>query len=167
MKNINLLDSGDAGSEAAGAPNFSRIFLCCACDRHWEDHETSFETTSMRKDAGLPYGEAYLPFHEFPELRDVVLTGREYDDSQYQALTSGAYAIPDSSPTDLALRLRGASPQGDTLQVVRHTCQTQTNTIRVIKHIMQLVTYKRDISRLGSLKYTAHNLSKLFRTLDF
>lgn len=26
MKNINLPDSGDAGSEAAGAPNFSRIF---------------------------------------------------------------------------------------------------------------------------------------------
>ena len=65
----------------------------------------------MRKEAGLPYGEAYLPFHEFPELRDVVLTGRGDDDSQYQALTSGPYAVPDSSPTDLALRLRGANPQ--------------------------------------------------------
>lgn len=94
-----------------GCSKFFSNFLCCACDRHWEEHETSFETTSMRKDAGLPYGEAYLPFHEFPELRDVVLTGREDDDSQYQALTSGPYAIPDSSPTDLALRLRGGNPQ--------------------------------------------------------
>ena len=93
-----------------GCSKFFSNFLCCACDRHWEEHETSFETTSMRKDAGLPYGEAYLPFHEFPELHDVVLTGREDDDSQYQALTSGPYAIPDSSPTDLALRLRGANP---------------------------------------------------------
>lgn len=94
-----------------GCSKFFSNFLCCACDRHWEEHETSFETTSMRKEAGLPYGEAYLPFHEFPELRDVLLTGREDDDSQYQALTSGPYAVPDSSPTDLALRLRGANPQ--------------------------------------------------------
>lgn len=64
----------------------------------------------MRKETGLPYGEAYLPFHEFPELRDVVLTGREDDDSHFQALTSGPNAIPESTPTDLALRLRGMKP---------------------------------------------------------
>ena len=65
----------------------------------------------MRKETGLPYGETYLPFHEFPELRDVVLTGREDDDSQFKALTSGPNAIPESTPTDLALRLRGTKPQ--------------------------------------------------------
>ena len=97
--------------KGCGCSKFFSNFLCCACDRHWEEHETSFETTSMRKEAGLPYGEAYLPFHEFPELRDVVLTGREDDDSQFQALTSGPYAIPDNSPTDLALRLRGGNPE--------------------------------------------------------
>lgn len=94
-----------------GCSKFFSNFLCAACDRHWEEHETSFETASMRKDTGLPYGEAYLPFHEFPELRNVVLTGRQDDESQYQALTSGPYAIPDNSPTDLALRLRGTNPQ--------------------------------------------------------
>lgn len=96
-----------------GCSKFFSNFLCAACDRHWEEHETFFETIAMRKSAGLPYGEAYLPFHEFPELRDVVLTGREDDDSQYRVLTSGAYAIPDNSPTDLALRLRGGSPQDE------------------------------------------------------
>ena len=98
-------------ARGCGCSKFFSNFLCAACDRHWKDHETFFETTAMRKDAGLPYGEAYLPFHEFPELRDVVLTGREDDDSQYQALTSGAYAIPDNTPTELALRLRGANHQ--------------------------------------------------------
>lgn len=97
--------------KGCGCSKFFSNFLCAACDRHWEEHETSFETTAMRKDIGLPYGEAYLPFHEFPELRNVVLSGREDDDSQYHALTSGPHAIPDNSPTDLALRLRGANPQ--------------------------------------------------------
>lgn len=97
--------------KGCGCSKFFSNFLCCACDRHWEEHETSFETTSMRKETGMPYGEAYLPFHEFPELRDVVLTGREDDDSQFKALTSGPNAIPESTPTDLALRLRGTKPQ--------------------------------------------------------
>jgi hypothetical protein len=29
----------------------------------------------------LPYGEAYLPFNEMPELKNIVLTGQE--DNQY------------------------------------------------------------------------------------
>ena len=97
-------------SRGCGCSHFISNFLCCACDRHWEEHETIFETEKMRKNGGLPYGEAYLPFHEFPELRDVVLTGREDDDSQYRALTSGPYAVPDSAPTELALRLKGQNP---------------------------------------------------------
>lgn len=97
-------------SRGCGCAHFISNFLCCACDRHWEEHETVFETEKMRKEGGLPYGETYLPFHEFPELRDVVLTGREDDDSQYKALTSGPYAVPDSSPTELALRLKGFNP---------------------------------------------------------
>ena len=65
----------------------------------------------MRREAGIPYGQAYLPFHELPQLRDVVLTGREDDDSYYRALTSGPFAIPEDKPSDLALQLRGgASP---------------------------------------------------------
>ncbi|XP_032232766.2 protein FAM221B isoform X2 [Nematostella vectensis] len=72
-----------------GCGRFFSNFLCCACDKHWEEHETVFETERMRKDEGIPYGEAYLPFHELPGLRNAVLTGREDDDSQYMALTSG------------------------------------------------------------------------------
>ena len=59
-----------------GCTKFFSNFLCCACDRHWEEHETSFDTEATRKEQGLPFGEAYLPFHEFPELRDAILTGR-------------------------------------------------------------------------------------------
>lgn len=103
-------------TRGCGCSKFFSNFLCAACDRHWEDHETSFETADMRKDLGLPYGEAYLPFHGFPQLRNVVLTGREDDDSQFQALTSGPYAIPVNTPTDLALRLRGANTQNDSFK---------------------------------------------------
>lgn len=90
-----------------GCSQFWSNFLCAACDKHWEEHETVFETESMRREAGVPFGKAYLPFYEHPQLRDVVLTGREDDDSQYKALMSGPFAIPDDNPTDLALQLRG------------------------------------------------------------
>lgn len=93
-----------------GCSRFFSNFLCAACDRHWEEHETFFETSAMRKDAGVPYGEAYLPFHEIPELRAMVLTGKSVDERQSQALTSDAFAVPDDSPTELALRLRGINP---------------------------------------------------------
>jgi hypothetical protein len=49
--------------------------------RHWENHETFFETEAERKAKKLPYGEAYLPFNEMPELKNIVLTGQE--DNQY------------------------------------------------------------------------------------
>lgn len=94
-------------ARGCGCSAFFSNFLCCACDKHWEDHETIFETASMRKTEGIPYGEDYLPFNELPELRNVVLTGREDDTSQYDALTAGEYAIPKSTPTHLALQLKG------------------------------------------------------------
>lgn len=86
---------------------FFSNFLCCACDKHWEEHETVFETAEMRKSQGIPYGEFYLPFHELPELRNVVLTGKQDDNSLFDELTSGPYAIPNDVPSPLALRLRG------------------------------------------------------------
>ena len=96
-------------AKGCGCLQFWSNFLCAACDKHWEEHETVFETESMRREAGIPFGKAYLPFHELPQLRDVVLTGREDDDSHYRALTSGPFAIPDDKPTDLALQLRGCT----------------------------------------------------------
>ncbi|XP_066273759.1 protein FAM221B-like [Branchiostoma lanceolatum] len=79
---------------------FESNFLCAACDRHWEDHETLFETEDMRRQAGIPCGQEYLPFAEMPDLRNIVLTGKEDDDSPYRALTEGEGAIPRALPFD-------------------------------------------------------------------
>ena len=86
---------------------FDSNFLCAACDKHWEEHETCFDVLASRQQKGLPYGEEYLPFHELPQLRNIVLTGNEDDNSKYDALTSGPYAIPRQRPTQLALQLQG------------------------------------------------------------
>ncbi|XP_067950933.1 protein FAM221B-like [Watersipora subatra] len=73
---------------------FNSNFLCAACDKHWEQHATFFETEAMRRKEGLPVGEAYLPFAEMPNLRNAVLTGDEHDESAYLALTGGQGHIP-------------------------------------------------------------------------
>lgn len=88
--------------QVKGCPcgTFFSNFLCAACDRHWENHETFFETETMRRQNGLPYGEAYLPFAEMPNLRNAVLTGDEYDDSAYLALTDGRGPIPVNQAAD-------------------------------------------------------------------
>ncbi|XP_067667747.1 protein FAM221B-like [Haliotis asinina] len=75
---------------------FFSNFLCAACDKHWENHETFFETEDMRREKGLPVGEMYLPFAEMPNLRNITLTGEEYDDSRYLALTQGEGSIPQT-----------------------------------------------------------------------
>ena len=85
---------------------FESNFLCASCDKHWENHETVFETADQRSKAGIPYGEEYLPFHELPDLRNIVLTGKN-NNQAHEALTSGPYAIPRSKPTDLARQLQG------------------------------------------------------------
>ena len=33
---------------------------CIYCDKHWEDHETFFETEDVRAQNGLPVGKSYL-----------------------------------------------------------------------------------------------------------
>ncbi|XP_061463327.1 protein FAM221B [Rhineura floridana] len=75
---------------------FTSSFLCAACDRRWEEHETFFESEETRRKGGRPCGEAYLPFAEMPKLRNAVLTGCSEDNSAYQALpaTSGSHALP-------------------------------------------------------------------------
>ncbi|KAL0606123.1 Protein FAM221B [Plecturocebus cupreus] len=35
---------------------FESNFLCVACDQHWEEHETFFETQKNRQRGGRPYG---------------------------------------------------------------------------------------------------------------
>ena len=53
---------------------FNSDFLCAACDKHWEEHETFFETEKERREKGLPYGEQYKPFNEMQELKNVLYT---------------------------------------------------------------------------------------------
>ncbi len=40
-----------------GCGTFDSNFLCAACDRHWEEHETIFETTAERIANRLPTGK--------------------------------------------------------------------------------------------------------------
>ncbi|KAL5004593.1 hypothetical protein ScPMuIL_018049 [Solemya velum] len=81
-------------SRGCSCGHFDSNFLCAACDRHWEDHETFFDTEATRREKGLPYGEAYLPFADMPDLRNIALTGCDSDESRYKALTQGEGAIP-------------------------------------------------------------------------
>ncbi|EDL02453.1 mCG19284 [Mus musculus] len=37
-------------------PSFESNFLCVACDRRWEEHETFFETGDTRRKGKRPYG---------------------------------------------------------------------------------------------------------------
>jgi len=89
---------------------FDSNFLCAACDKHWEEHDTYFDDLNSRQEKGLPYGEAYIPFNELPQLRNIVLTGNEDDSSKYDAIKNGRYAIPRQEPTELALKLQGKKP---------------------------------------------------------
>ncbi|XP_064609061.1 protein FAM221B-like [Liolophura sinensis] len=83
-------------ARGCGCAMFDSNFLCAACDKHWEDHQTFFDTEDMRIKEGLPYGAKYLPFAEMPDLRNIALTGQESDDSAYLALTQGEGSIPTS-----------------------------------------------------------------------
>ncbi|XP_002732722.1 protein FAM221B-like [Saccoglossus kowalevskii] len=73
---------------------FDSPFVCAACDRHYEDHETVFETEDERHRNGIPYGEDYLPFAEMPELRNMALTGHDDNPGIYSALVEGEGSIP-------------------------------------------------------------------------
>lgn len=103
--------------KGCGCGHFVSNFLCAACDKHWEDHETFFETEDIRVQNGLPVGEMYLPFAEMPHLRNIALTGDEYDDSRYKALTQGEGSIPrqralPSSGNEATFPAPGASRSG-------------------------------------------------------
>ncbi|KAI0208424.1 hypothetical protein LSAT2_006907 [Lamellibrachia satsuma] len=81
---------------------FDSNFLCAACDRHWEEHETFFEDTDTRRQNGLPIGADYLPFAEIPSLRNMVLTGEDDGDMSYMSVMQSPYAqpLPMNQPAD-------------------------------------------------------------------
>lgn len=57
-----------------GCGAFHSAFLCAACDRHWEEHETFFETERERRDGKMPYGQDFVPFNDHEELSQVMYT---------------------------------------------------------------------------------------------
>lgn len=73
---------------------FESNFLCAACDRHLEEHETFFEDAKMRQQSGLPCGQHYLPFNELPDLRNICLSENEDDSRRYEEIAYGPYSIP-------------------------------------------------------------------------
>ncbi|XP_072167013.1 uncharacterized protein [Diadema setosum] len=83
-------------ARGCGCGAFNSNFLCAACDRHWEDHETVFETETERMKKNIPCGQDYLPFAEMPNLRNMALTGVDDDPGIYTALVEGEGAIPRS-----------------------------------------------------------------------
>lgn len=89
-------------------PAFTSNFLCAACDRRWEEHETFFESEETRRKGGRPCGEAYLPFAEMPDLRNAVLTGCSEDNSAYRALPAQPLPAP---PGSRALPLPPSGPR--------------------------------------------------------
>ncbi|XP_036033379.1 protein FAM221B [Onychomys torridus] len=77
---------------------FESNFLCAACDRRWEEHETFFENEETRRRGGRPYGADYVPFAEMPALRDAILTNSDLEALQMQ----GVSGLPSSHPRSLA-----------------------------------------------------------------
>lgn len=55
-----------------GCFSFSSNFLCLVCDKHWEEHETIYETEDERRRAGLTYGQAYTPLESQKDLQAAV-----------------------------------------------------------------------------------------------
>uniref|UniRef100_A0A4W3IDQ8 Protein FAM221B n=1 Tax=Callorhinchus milii TaxID=7868 RepID=A0A4W3IDQ8_CALMI len=51
--------SGSHHCTISGCPcsQFESNFLCAACDKHWEQHATFFDSEQSRKQNGLPYGK--------------------------------------------------------------------------------------------------------------
>ena len=84
---------------------FESGFLCAACDKHWEDHETFFDYTNSRLEKGLPAGQSYVPFNEIPEMRDLALSGKNNNSIRYRKISSDPCAIPIASSTELAVKL--------------------------------------------------------------
>nr|XP_020736061.1 protein FAM221B isoform X2 [Odocoileus virginianus texanus]XP_020764607.1 protein FAM221B-like isoform X2 [Odocoileus virginianus texanus] len=84
---------------------FESNFLCAACDRRWEEHETFFETEETRRRGGRPHGADYVPFAEMPTLREAVINNSDFEALQKQGLSGHPSSHPSPpglpSPRDV------------------------------------------------------------------
>ena len=55
-----------------GCGGFTSDFLCVVCDKHWEDHETVWESSRERMAEGRPVGEDFMPLAEAPRIQQAV-----------------------------------------------------------------------------------------------
>jgi hypothetical protein len=51
---------------------FNSSCLCLICDKHTEEHETTWETEAERKLSGKPTGALYVPLSELPQVSKLV-----------------------------------------------------------------------------------------------
>nr|XP_031305871.1 protein FAM221B [Camelus dromedarius] len=58
---------------------FESNFLCAACDRRWEEHETFFETEETRRRGGRPHGADYMPFAEMPTVQEAIVNNSDFE----------------------------------------------------------------------------------------
>ncbi|XP_044534143.1 protein FAM221B [Gracilinanus agilis] len=76
---------------------FQSNFLCAACDRRWEEHETFFESEETRRQrGGRTSGADYMPFAEMPVLRNIILPASEFEALEKQS-PSGPFGLPGPS----------------------------------------------------------------------
>jgi len=65
-------DPNFRGCRACGCPNFSSNFLCIACDKHWEEHETIVESEQERRAERRPVGQDFMPLADTPDIQEIV-----------------------------------------------------------------------------------------------
>jgi hypothetical protein len=52
--------------------SFTSNFLCLVCDKHWEEHETIYESEEERRRAGRTFGQEYMPLESHKDIQAVV-----------------------------------------------------------------------------------------------
>ena len=52
--------------------NFTSNFLCLVCDKHWEEHETMYETENERRKEGRLVLENFMPLESQKDLQSAV-----------------------------------------------------------------------------------------------
>ncbi|XP_036891913.1 protein FAM221B [Sturnira hondurensis] len=85
---------------------FESNFLCAACDRRWEEHQTFFETEETRRRGGRPHGADYEPFAEIPTLQETTISNSDFEVLQRQGPSGhpSSHPSPPGFPGPLSLR---------------------------------------------------------------
>uniref|UniRef100_A0A8D1R125 Family with sequence similarity 221 member B n=1 Tax=Sus scrofa TaxID=9823 RepID=A0A8D1R125_PIG len=89
---------------------FESNFLCAACDRRWEEHETFFETEETRRRGGRPHGADHTPFAEMSTLREAISNNSDSEAPQKQAPSDHPHSYP--SPPGLLPTVRPGPMSG-------------------------------------------------------